>query len=68
MLKIFKAEKRSSKFLNKYHEYLCEGSDIIFENQRQLKPRFDIGAKIKSVRLMRGYFAEGVGGTDRGAP
>ena len=29
-------------------------SDIIFENQRQLKPRFDLGAKIKSVRLMRG--------------
>ena len=54
MLKIFKAEKRSSKFLNEHHEYLCEGSDIIIENQRQLKPKFDIGAKIKSVRLMRG--------------
>jgi transcriptional regulator with XRE-family HTH domain len=54
MLKIFKAEKRSSKFLNKYHEYICEGSDIIFENQRHLKPTFDIGTKIKSVRLMRG--------------
>lgn len=54
VLKIFKAEKRSSKYLNEPHEYLCEGSDIIFENQRQLKPRFDLGAKIKSVRLMRG--------------
>lgn len=53
-LKIFKAEKRSSKFLNEHHEYLCEGSDIIFENQGQLKPKFDIGAKIRSVRLMRG--------------
>jgi len=54
MLKIFKAEKRSSKYLNEHHEYLCEGSDIIFENQRLLKPKFDLGAKIKSVRLMRG--------------
>ena len=53
-LKIFKAEKRSSKFLNEHHEYLCEGSDIIFETQGQLKPRFDIGAKIRSIRLMRG--------------
>jgi len=53
-LKIFKAEKRSSKFLNEHHEYLCEGSEIIFENQGQLKPRVDIGAKIRSVRLMRG--------------
>jgi transcriptional regulator with XRE-family HTH domain/KaiC/GvpD/RAD55 family RecA-like ATPase len=54
MLKIFKAERRSSKYLNDHHEYLCEGSDIIFENQRQLQPRFDLGARIKSVRLMRG--------------
>ena len=54
MLKIFKAEKRSSKHLNEHHEYLCEGADIIFENQRPPKPKFDLGAKIKSVRLMRG--------------
>ncbi len=54
MLKILKAEKRSSKFLNEHHEYLCEGSNIVFESQRQRKPKFDLGAKIKSVRLMRG--------------
>ena len=54
LLKIFKAEKRTSKFLNEHHEYLCEGADIIFEKQRQLKPKFDVGAKIKTVRLMRG--------------
>jgi len=53
-LKILKAEKRSSKFLNEHHEYLCEGSNVVFESQRQQKPRFDLGAKIKSVRLMRG--------------
>jgi transcriptional regulator with XRE-family HTH domain/KaiC/GvpD/RAD55 family RecA-like ATPase len=54
MIKILKAEKRNSKFLNEYHEYLCEGSNIIFERQQHLKPKFDLGAKIKSVRLMRG--------------
>jgi len=53
-LKILKAEKRNSKFLNEHHEYLCEGSNITFESQRQLKPKFDLGAKIKSTRLMRG--------------
>lgn len=54
LLKIIKAEKRNSKFLNKSHEYLCEGTSIIFKGQGQLKPRFELGAKIKSIRLMRG--------------
>lgn len=53
-IKILKAEKRSSEFLNEHHEYLCEGSNIVFESQQQLKPKFDLGAKIKSIRLMRG--------------
>ncbi len=53
-LKILKAEKRNSKFLNQQHEYLCEESDIVFEGQRQIKGKFDLGAKIKSIRLMRG--------------
>jgi transcriptional regulator with XRE-family HTH domain len=53
-LKILKAEKRNSKFLNEHHEYLCEESDIVFESQRQIKGKFDLGAKIKSIRLMRG--------------
>ncbi len=53
-LKIIKAEKRNSKFLNEQHEYLCEESDIVFEGQRQVKGKFDLGAKIKSIRLMRG--------------
>lgn len=53
-LKILKAEKRNSKFLNEQHEYLCEESDIVFESQRQVKGKFDLGAKIKSIRLMRG--------------
>jgi len=53
-LKIIKAEKRNSKFLNEQHEYVCEESDIVFESQRQVKGKFDLGAKIKSIRLMRG--------------
>ncbi len=53
-LKILKAEKRNSKFLNEHHEYLCEKSDIVFRDQKQIKNKFDLGAKIKSIRLMRG--------------
>jgi transcriptional regulator with XRE-family HTH domain/KaiC/GvpD/RAD55 family RecA-like ATPase len=53
-LKILKAEKRNSKFLNEHHEYLCEDTDIIFTNQQGEKNRFDLGAKIKSIRLIRG--------------
>lgn len=53
-LKILKAEKRNSKFLNEHHEYLCEESDILFESQRHEKGKFNLGAKIKSIRLMRG--------------
>lgn len=53
-LKILKAEKRNSKFLNEHHEFLCEESDVIFENQRQVQNKFDLGAKIKSIRLKKG--------------
>lgn len=53
-LKIIKAEKRNSKFLNEQHEYLCEESDIVFEGQKPDKGKFNLGAKIKSLRLMRG--------------
>ncbi len=53
-LKILKAEKRNSKFLNEHHEYLCEKSDIIFEGPKQINGKFDLGANIKSLRLMRG--------------
>lgn len=53
-LKILKAEKRSSQYINEHHVYTCEGSHILFESQRPEKTRFDLGAKIKSIRLMRG--------------
>jgi len=54
-LKIIKAEKRNSKFLNEHHGYLCEESGIVFESQRKITVKFDLGAKIKSIRLMRGF-------------
>jgi transcriptional regulator with XRE-family HTH domain len=53
-LKILKAEKRNSKYLNEHHIYLAEETDIVFESQRQIKTKFDLGAKIKSMRMMRG--------------
>lgn len=53
-LKILKAEKRSSKFLNKHNEFSCDESDIVFTGDLDTRARFDLGAKIKSLRLMRG--------------
>ena len=53
-LKILKAEKRNSKFLNEHHEYLCEESGIVFESLQPAKGKFDLGARIKGIRLMRG--------------
>jgi len=53
-LKILKAEKRNSKFLNKQNEFSCDESDIVFIHDRDPRGGFDLGAKIKSLRLMRG--------------
>jgi len=53
-LKILKAEKRNSKFLNEHHEYLCEEAGIIFEGQQKGPGKFDLGARIKAIRQMRG--------------
>jgi len=54
-LKIVKAEKRNSKFLNEHHEYLCDASDIVFDGQHQIKGKFDLGGRIREIRLMRGF-------------
>ncbi len=53
-LKILKAEKRNSKYLNEHHRFLCDNTDIVFESQGQIQGKFDLGAKIKNIRLMRG--------------
>jgi KaiC/GvpD/RAD55 family RecA-like ATPase len=65
-LKILKAENRNSKYLNESHPFLCEHSEIIFENKRQAKTKFNLGARIKTIRLRRGisqkHLAELTGG------
>ncbi len=53
-LKILKAENRNSKYLNESHPFLCEHSEIIFENKRQATTKFNLGARIKTIRLRRG--------------
>ncbi len=53
-LRILKAENRNSKYLNESHSFLCEHSEIIFENKRQAKTKFNLGARIKTIRLSRG--------------
>ncbi len=53
-LKILKAEKRNSKFLNEPHTYSCEDTDINFDLQRNLPDRFDLGTIIKNFRKKQG--------------
>jgi transcriptional regulator with XRE-family HTH domain len=53
-LKILKAEKRNSKFLNEAQAFSCEGAEIAFDLARPLPERFDIGARIKAVRKKQG--------------
>lgn len=54
-LKIIKAEKRNSKFLNEHHVYLCDASDIVFDGQHQIKGKFNLGGRIREIRMMRGF-------------
>ena len=53
-LKIIKAENRASRFQNEQHDYVCEGTDISFESQKPLLDKFDLGARIKGLRVVRG--------------
>jgi transcriptional regulator with XRE-family HTH domain/KaiC/GvpD/RAD55 family RecA-like ATPase len=53
-LKILKAEKRNSKFLNEPHAYSCEDTEINFDLQRNLPERFDLGTIIKNIRKRQG--------------
>ena len=54
VLKILKAEKRNSKVLNEPQPFTCEDSEIVFEQQRTLPLRFDLGARIRTVRKQQG--------------
>ncbi|ADW18442.1 transcriptional regulator, XRE family [Desulfobulbus propionicus DSM 2032] len=53
-LKILKAEKRDSKFLNEPQAFSCEETEIVFDLPRPLPGRFDLGARIKAVRKKQG--------------
>jgi transcriptional regulator with XRE-family HTH domain/KaiC/GvpD/RAD55 family RecA-like ATPase len=53
-LKILKAEKRNSKVLNEPQAFTCEDMEIVFEQQRFLPGRFDLGARIRAVRKQQG--------------
>ena len=53
-LKILKAEKRPSRHINESQAYVCDGADIVFEFPRLGPGRFDLGARIRSVRSQLG--------------
>ena len=53
-LKILKAEKRQSKYLNEPQNFNCEQTEIVFEQVRPLPGRFDLGGRIKTLRKKQG--------------
>ena len=53
-LKILKAEKRNSKFLNEAQTFSCEDAEVAFDLAKPLPERFDLGARIKAVRKKQG--------------
>lgn len=53
-LKILKAEKRQSKYLNEPQVFSCEETGIAFEQARPLPGRFDLGGRIKTLRKKQG--------------
>lgn len=53
-LKILKAEKRTSPFINEAQSFTCEQGEIAFEMPRSLPGRFDLGGRIKTVRQQQG--------------
>ncbi len=54
VLKILKAEKRTSPSINEAHIFTCEQGEISFELPRSLPGRFDLGGRIKAVRQKQG--------------
>lgn len=54
VLKVLKAEKRNSQFLNKPQLFSCEGGEIIFDLPSPLPERFHLGTRIKAVRTKLG--------------
>ncbi|MGE4561077.1 MAG: helix-turn-helix domain-containing protein, partial [Desulfobulbus sp.] len=54
VLKILKAEKRTSPSINKAQIFSCEQGEITFEIPRTLPGQFDLGGRIKAVRQKQG--------------
>ncbi len=53
-LKILKAEKRTSRFLNEPQSFSCEEGEIVFDLPKPLPERLDLGGKIKAIRKRQG--------------
>ncbi len=53
-LKIIKAEKRNSRFLNEPQSFTCTGTEIVFELPKPLPERLDLGGRIKAMRKKQG--------------
>ncbi|WP_319589090.1 helix-turn-helix domain-containing protein [uncultured Desulfobulbus sp.] len=53
-LKILKAEKRNSQFLNDPQSFSCEEAEIAFDLPKTLPGRFDLGGTIKAMRKKQG--------------
>jgi transcriptional regulator with XRE-family HTH domain/KaiC/GvpD/RAD55 family RecA-like ATPase len=53
-LKILKAEKRNSKYLNEPQNFTCEEAEIVFDLPKPLPGRFDLGGRIRAVRKKQG--------------
>ncbi len=53
-LKIIKAEKRPCKHLNEAHPFGAEETGIVFASQKPPVTTFDLGARIKDIRLKQG--------------
>lgn len=53
-LKIIKAEKRQCKHLNEQHAFSAEETGIVFASQKPPIATFDLGARIKDIRLKQG--------------
>jgi len=53
-INILKAENRSPKALGKYFDYTCDGNNFLFEGEKDITGRYDIGAAIKTFRKNHG--------------
>jgi transcriptional regulator with XRE-family HTH domain len=53
-LKILKAEKRHTPYLNEPQPFSCENSEIVFDLPRFLPGRIDLGSRIKTIRKKQG--------------